>query len=508
MKKVIIILSAIALIASSCGTKKQEPVGVYVGQSDSEFREIFEQRYKVKGSIEWEGVYEVFENDEVLFAVEMDAQEGVVYRILVSSPQIKTERGIGVGSTAAELQSKYDFDGSTYDGGFADVKDFSGGSFQLGQTEPESPKVVSLIYLLDSSLILTTDKRIITRKVKTPSEIELGELSEALGYFIPQGFTILSATSGDLNRDKYEDMILVVERKGEMGEFVQEEDRALLILLGQADGNYKLAARNDKVVYNSYEGGSLGDAFQKIVIKNGYFSVENMGGSREMWTRIITFKYSENDKDWFLHKDGGDIIDRLEPDNMKTEVKTTKDFGEKVSFKDFDRNKDYRLPILITAAGVDIFEYGKPIPFDNSRYTIVKDTCRFDGNEWFCFMVYQNGEELLRIDIDFNDIYNENYNRNNSINRLTVLSNKFVTAEGIRVGSTIEEFFRAYPNSNIYYSELSADYWVSSDDESQNRSVFAVLSLPENFVYPDVANLKMSDFKGAKIIEMSMYGNR
>ena len=173
--------------------------------------------------------------------------------------------------------------------------------------------------------------------------------------FIPEGYTVLFTASGNLNLDKYEDVILVVERKGEMGDFFQEEDRALLILLGQSGGKYKLAARNDKLVYNSYEGGTLGDAFQKVVINDGYFSVENMGGSREMWTRIITFKYSKEDKTWYLHTDGGDIIDRLDPDNMTTNVKTTIDFG-KVAFEQFDRNKDYAQsnlqPNLITADGL------------------------------------------------------------------------------------------------------------------------------------------------------------
>lgn len=55
--------------------------------------------------------------------------------------------------------------------------------------------------------------------------------------------------------------------------------RPLYILTGQSDQSYKLAAKNDNVVYCVNCGGIMGDPFSGIAIKNGYFSVEHYGGS-------------------------------------------------------------------------------------------------------------------------------------------------------------------------------------------------------------------------------------
>jgi hypothetical protein len=76
-----------------------------------------------------------------------------------------------------------------------------------------------------------------------------------------------------------------------------------------------------------------------IVIKNGYFSVEHYGGSAWRWTRIITYKYSKEENNWFLYKDGGESFNAGDPEKVEKTVRTTKDFG-KVLFKDFDIYKE------------------------------------------------------------------------------------------------------------------------------------------------------------------------
>jgi hypothetical protein len=103
--------------------------------------------------------------------------------------------------------------------------------------------------------------------------------------------------------------------------------RPLLLLLGQNDGSLKLAARNDYVVLCGSCGGVMGDPFEGITIKDGYFSIEHSGGAGWRWTRIITFKWSEPDKDWRLHRDGGVSYHAGDPDKMEEDVKTVKDFG-------------------------------------------------------------------------------------------------------------------------------------------------------------------------------------
>ena len=167
-------------------------------------------------------------------------------------------------------------------------------------------------------------------------------LPPSLAAFIPDGYTALDTTSGDLNLDQYSDMIMVLKKNGEdtTSDVIEHpEKRPLLILLGQADNSSKLAARNDNAVYCIDCGGIMGDPFMDIVIKKGYFSIEHYGGSGWRWTRTITFKYSPSDNYWYLHKDGGDSFHAADPDKVTTKVRTIKDFG-KVAFDKFDIYKE------------------------------------------------------------------------------------------------------------------------------------------------------------------------
>ena len=163
-------------------------------------------------------------------------------------------------------------------------------------------------------------------------------LPPALASFVPEGYTALDTTSGDLNLDAYPDMTLVLKKNGEeMTSDVSEhpERRPLLLLLGQPGGTYRLAARNNNVVYCIDCGGMMGDPFMDVVIRKGYFSVEHYGGSGWRWTRTITFKYAPADSTWYLHKDGGDSFHAAEPEKVQTTVRTTKDFGQ-VPFEQYN----------------------------------------------------------------------------------------------------------------------------------------------------------------------------
>lgn len=163
-----------------------------------------------------------------------------------------------------------------------------------------------------------------------------------LKSFVLKGYDVLDLTKGDLNRDAYPDAIMVLYKKGEekTSDVIEHpEKRPLLVLLGQADKSYKLAANSDNAVYCVDCGGQMGDPFTGITIKNGYFSVEHYGGSGWRWTRVITFKFSPSEQNWFLYKDGGDSFHASEPEKVKTEVLTVKNFG-KVAFEKFDIYKE------------------------------------------------------------------------------------------------------------------------------------------------------------------------
>ncbi len=150
---------------------------------------------------------------------------------------------------------------------------------------------------------------------------------------IPEGYYLVDSSSGDLNRDSFPDLLMILEKEEEENADDQKK-RPLLILIGSNNGSYELKAENDQVVLCSTCGGSLGDPYQGISIKNGYFSLEHFGGSSWRWSRIITFKYSRDEDNWFLHRDGGENFHISDPENIEPYMRTKDDFGS-VSFLDF-----------------------------------------------------------------------------------------------------------------------------------------------------------------------------
>lgn len=160
----------------------------------------------------------------------------------------------------------------------------------------------------------------------------------AFQKFILPGYELMDTLSGDLNLDGKNDLLIVLRLKNEekMGDTAQTDlPRPLLLLINQKDGSYKQMGRNDHAVLCSKCGGVFGDPYNGLAIKNGYFSVQHYGGSNWRWTDIVTFKYDKLKKKWFLHKWGGDSYHTSDPDKVKTEVKTVKQFG----VVEFDRFK-------------------------------------------------------------------------------------------------------------------------------------------------------------------------
>jgi hypothetical protein len=170
----------------------------------------------------------------------------------------------------------------------------------------------------------------------------IDNLPNELLEFVPTNFSVLDTISGDLNLDKINDYILVLKKNGEekTSDVIDNpERRPLLILLRDKDNKLQNVRRNNNTVYCIDCGGMMGDPFMGITIKNGYFSVEHYAGSAWRWTRIITYKYSKQENEWFLHKDGSESFHASEPDKVESKIRTTKDFG-KVKFEDFDIYKE------------------------------------------------------------------------------------------------------------------------------------------------------------------------
>ncbi len=143
--------------------------------------------------------------------------------------------------------------------------------------------------------------------------------------YIPDSTSACQVYSGDLNRDNFDDIILRFKKENE-----SETSEHIHLFVGQNNGTYKLATKNDFLELDNTDG----TTFDKIVIKNGYFSLEYTGyGNTSGSNNIITFKYSKDDKNWLLHRQGATIVHRY-GEGKFTENKTQKDFG-KILFKDY-----------------------------------------------------------------------------------------------------------------------------------------------------------------------------
>ena len=159
--------------------------------------------------------------------------------------------------------------------------------------------------------------------------------TNTLNSFIAKGFTILDSASGDLNKDGFRDVVLILKNSFE--ENNADTTRPLLILHGNNSKTYTLAAKNEHAVLCQGCGGVLGDPYENVVIKNNYFSVEHYGGSNWRWTRIITFKYDLKTKQYVLHRDAGISYHTSDPDKTINTIANKKDFG-KLPFVQYNFN--------------------------------------------------------------------------------------------------------------------------------------------------------------------------
>jgi len=175
-------------------------------------------------------------------------------------------------------------------------------------------------------------KKLLTLVILCSTLLLSSNIPKSVLKIIPKDYKVLNFTKGDLNKDKFDDAILILKHNGEDKD---EFKRPLYILLGSKGENYKVIAKNSNAVLGYFDGGVFGDPFDGVTIKNGYFSIEHYGGSNWRWTRIVTFKYNKKKKNWFLYKDGGDSYHTSNPDKVSTEIQTVKDFGI-VPFKKYN----------------------------------------------------------------------------------------------------------------------------------------------------------------------------
>ena len=160
----------------------------------------------------------------------------------------------------------------------------------------------------------------------------------------PPGYILLKYASGNLDSDSLRDYLVVMHKAEEAN--VQSPhyaaERPLLIFIQTSDGNFKLARRNDEVVFRLDEGAQcdpfLDGGYGGITIRYPYFTVENGVACGQHWTDYITFKYDPKLKDWLFHRRIYEVS--FDPGNPNGKEKRTVHRGlihRKIPFEKYSR---------------------------------------------------------------------------------------------------------------------------------------------------------------------------
>ena len=134
--------------------------------------------------------------------------------------------------------------------------------------------------------------------------------AKTVNDFIPKGWKKILTANGDLNKDKLEDTVIVIEKEDKKNikkndgfgpEELNLNPRILLVLFKQKDGTYVLASKNDKGFIKS-EGNddnpALMDTLDDIIIKNNVLKIVfNYFMSAGSWwtsTNVYIFRFQNN----------------------------------------------------------------------------------------------------------------------------------------------------------------------------------------------------------------------
>ena len=126
--------------------------------------------------------------------------------------------------------------------------------------------------------------------------------AKTVNDFIPKGWKEILTTNGDLNKDKLEDTVIVIEKDDVLGpDYLNLNPRILLVLFKQKDGTYILASKNDKGFIqseNDEENPTLMDTLTGISIKNNTLRINFdyflSAGSYSASQTIFTFRFQNN----------------------------------------------------------------------------------------------------------------------------------------------------------------------------------------------------------------------
>ncbi|GIZ15242.1 hypothetical protein [Capnocytophaga catalasegens] len=200
------------------------------------------------------------------------------------------------------------------------------------------------------------------------------EKAKSIDEFVPKGWELILTKTGDLNHDKLEDAVLIIEKNDKNNirkndflgpEYLNLNPRVLLVLFKQKDNSYLLADKNDKGFIESQgniDTPALLDPLENdniyiekncLKIKFHYFF---SAGSWSVTNITYTFKFQNNtfkliglDSDTFMRNSGEEEMFSVNFLTNKIKITTGKNMFDdtenkpKVSWKKNIIKKEYIL---------------------------------------------------------------------------------------------------------------------------------------------------------------------
>ncbi|PKB18727.1 hypothetical protein [Flavobacterium sp. 5] len=153
---------------------------------------------------------------------------------------------------------------------------------------------------------------------------------QTLNFKIPASMYILN--SATLNWKDQVFKILALEKKVNDKENAQHN--SLLIIILKKFNNEFIEAKSNKNIVFKYDYNCPADGFQKIVVKNNYFTIEQVYCKDFLFVNsYTTFRFDEKTKEIVMHKYSEAYTDRSNPYKLiPNKIKTIKDFG-KIQFE-------------------------------------------------------------------------------------------------------------------------------------------------------------------------------
>ncbi|MES2702438.1 MAG: hypothetical protein V4649_07360 [Bacteroidota bacterium] len=110
----------------------------------------------------------------------------------------------------------------------------------------------------------------------------------------PPGCTRIVEAKGDLDNDGVAELVVIYNTPGH-GDFGTLRH---LCVYKQRGGQWQLWHRNKTVILPSDHGGTWGDPFEKLEVRNGSIIITHFGGSMYKWLYRHVYRYQHNN--WYV----------------------------------------------------------------------------------------------------------------------------------------------------------------------------------------------------------------